>query len=142
MLDEYVANASADTRFALFVLGAFAVLAVVLAAIGVYGVVSYATARRTREIAVRLALGADGPRIVRLVVREGFGWTAGGIGAGLLGALVLSRYLSSLLFDVGERDPITYLGVAFLLGAIAFVATALPAIRAVRVDPMLALRSE
>jgi putative ABC transport system permease protein len=142
MLDEYVANASADTRFALFVLGAFAVLAVVLAAIGVYGVVSYATARRTREIAVRLALGADGPRIVLLVVRDGFGWTAAGIGTGLLGALVLSRYLSSLLFHVGARDPITYLGVAFLLGAIAVVATALPAIRAVRVDPMLALRTE
>jgi putative ABC transport system permease protein len=124
------------------VLGAFAVLAVVLAAIGVYGVVSYATARRTREIAVRLALGADGRRIVALVVSDGFGWTLGGIGAGLLGALALSRYLSSLLFHVGERDPMTYLGVALLLVVIAFVATALPAIRAVRVDPMLALRSE
>ena len=141
-LGDYVADASADTRFALVVLGAFAVLAVVLAAIGVYGIVSYATARRTREIAVRLALGADGRRIVALVVRDGFGWTFGGIGAGVLGALALSRYLSSLLFHVGERDAITYLGVALLLVVVAFVATALPAIRAVRVDPMVALRSE
>jgi putative ABC transport system permease protein len=141
-LDEYVADASADTRFALFVLGAFAVLAVILAAIGVYGIVSYATARRTREIAVRLALGADGRRIVSLVVREGLGWITAGIGTGILGALLLSRYLSSLLFHVGERDPITYIGVALLLVAIALVATALPAIRAVRVDPMLALRTE
>jgi putative ABC transport system permease protein len=142
LLGDYVAAASADTRFALFVLGTFAVLAVVLAAIGVYGVVAYATARRTREIAVRLALGADGRRIVALVVREGIGWTAAGIGAGVVGALALSRYLSSLLFHVGERDPITYVGVALLLVAIALVATALPAIRAVRVDPMLALRAE
>ena len=142
LLDDYVSAASADSRFALFVLGAFAVLAVVLAAIGVYGVVSYATARRTREIAVRLALGADRRRIVVLVVREGFGWTAGGIGAGVLGALALSRYLSSLLFHVGERDPVTYLSVAMLLAVIAVVATAIPAVRAVRVDPMLALRSE
>jgi putative ABC transport system permease protein len=105
-------------------------------------VVSYATARRTREIAVRLALGADKRRVVVLVVREGFGWTAAGIGAGVLGALALSRYLSSLLFHVGERDPMTYLNVATLLVVIAVVATAIAAVRAVRVDPMLALRSE
>src|SRR5262249_28760218 len=90
LLEDYVADASADTRFALFILGAFAALAVVLAGIGVYGVVAYATARRTREIAVRLALGADGRRIVALVVREGIGWTAAGICAGVLGALALS----------------------------------------------------
>jgi len=142
LLDDYVAAASADTRFALFVLGTFAFLAVILAAIGVYGVVAYATARRTHEIAVRLALGADGRRIVALVVREGIGWSAAGIAAGILGALALSRYLSSLLFQVGERDPITYLSVALLLVVIAFVATALPALRAVRADPMTALRSE
>lgn len=142
LLDDYVSDASADTRFALFVLGVLSALAVVLAAVGVYGVVAYATARRTREIAVRLALGADGRRIVGLVVRDGLGWTAAGIGAGLLGALALSRYLSSLLFHVGERDPLTYLGVALLLVVIAVVATALPAVRAVRVDPMLTLRSD
>jgi predicted permease len=142
LLDDYVSDAFADTRFAVFVLGVLSALALVLATVGVYGVVAYATARRTREIAVRLALGADGRRIVGLVIRDGLGWTAAGILAGVLGALVLSRYVSSLLFDVGERDPITYLSVAMLLVVIAVVATAVPAIRAARVDPMLALRAE
>src|SRR5262249_31713017 len=102
-LDAYVADASADTRFALFVLGAFAVLAVILTAVGVYGVVAYSTARRTREIAVRLALGAAPRRIVTLVVREGSVWTLAGLVSGFVGALALSRYLASLLFGVGER---------------------------------------
>lgn len=141
-LEDYVADASADTRFALFVLGAFASLALALTAIGVYGIVAYATARRTREIAVRLALGADGSRIVALVVRDGLMWTALGLAGGVAGALALSRYLSSLLFKVGERDPITFVAVALLLAAIALVATLIPALRAVRIAPMLALRSE
>ena len=141
-LDSMVESASADTRFALFVLTVFAITAVVLTAIGVYGVVAYATARRTREIAVRLALGADASRIVGLVVREGAVWTGAGVAAGLAGALVLSRYLSALLFNVGARDPFTFAAVSVLLVLIALVATAVPAIRAVRVDPMLALRSE
>jgi len=141
-LDDYVADASADTRFALFVLGAFAVLALILTAVGVYGVVAYSTARRTREIAVRLALGATPRRIVALVVRDGSVWTAGGLLAGLAGALALSRYLATLLFGVSERDPITFALVALLLGGVALAATIVPALRAVRVDPMLALRSE
>jgi len=124
------------------VLTAFAITAVVLTTIGVYGVVAYATARRTREIAVRLALGADAARIVALVLREGAAWTAIGVVAGLAGALALSRYLSALLFNVGTRDPLTFATVAALLAIVALAATALPAIRAVRVDPMLALRSE
>jgi predicted permease len=141
-LDSLVADASADTRFALFVLAVFAVTAVVLTAIGIYGVVAYATARRTREIAVRLALGADAGRIVALVLREGAAWTVLGVAAGLAGALALSRYLGALLFKVSTRDPLTFAAVATLLALVALVATALPAIRAVRVDPMLALRSE
>jgi putative ABC transport system permease protein len=141
-LESLVDDASADTRFAMFALGVFAVLAVVLTGIGVYGVVAYSTARRTREIAVRLALGADVSRIVALVVRDGLAWTVGGIAAGTIGALALSRFLSSLLFGVGPHDPITFVGVALLLGVIAVAATALPAVRAVRVDPMLALRTE
>jgi putative ABC transport system permease protein len=141
-LDSLVDDAAADTRFALFVLTVFAITAVVLTAIGVYGVVAYATARRTREIAVRLALGADSARIVGLVLREGAIWTAAGVAAGLTGALGLSRYLSALLFNVGTHDPLTFGSVAALLALVALVATALPAIRAVRVDPMLALRSE
>jgi hypothetical protein len=142
LLEDYVADASADTRFALFVLGVFAVLATVLTAIGVYGVTAYATARRTREIAVRLALGADRRRIVGLVLREGWLWTAGGLTAGVAGALLLSQYLRTLLFEVGERDPLTFVGVAAVLGTVTLLATIVPAINALRVDPMLALRSE
>ena len=123
-------------------LAVFALTAVVLTAIGVYGVVAYATARRTREIAVRRALGADARGIVALVLREGAVWTAAGIAAGVAGALGLSRYLSTLLFNVGTHDPLTFAAVALLLAIVALVATALPAIRAVGVDPMLALRSE
>jgi putative ABC transport system permease protein len=140
LLADSVAGASADTRFALFVLGAFAVLAVTLTAIGVYGVVAYATARRAREIAVRLALGADARGIVALVVRGSLTWTAAGAVAGLAGALALSRYLRALLFGVGERDPLTLAGVALLLALVATLAAAIPAIRAVRADPMRALR--
>ena len=141
-LQTLVDDASADTRFALFVLAVFAALALALTVIGVYGAVAYATARRTREIAVRLALGAAPARIVALVVREGSVWTAGGLLAGLAGALAMSRYLTSLLFGIGERDPITFAAVALLLGLVAVAATAVPALRAVRIDPMLALRSE
>jgi ABC-type antimicrobial peptide transport system permease subunit len=142
LLDEYVAGASADARFALFVFGAFAVVAVVLTALGVYGVVAYVTARRTREIAVRLALGAEPKRIVGLVLRDAVSWTVGGVAGGLAGALVLTRQLDSLLFRVGPTDAATFIAVAVLLVAVSLAATALPAIRAVRLDPMLALRSE
>ena len=142
LLEDYVTDASADTRFALFVLGVFALLATILTAIGVYGVTAYATARRTREFAVRLALGADGGRIVALVLRDGWLWTAGGLTVGLAGALLLSQYLRALLFAIGEHDPVTFASVAALLGGVALVATVVPAINALRVDPMRALRSE
>jgi ABC-type antimicrobial peptide transport system permease subunit len=139
---DYVADASADTRFALFVLGVFAVLALILAAVGVYGVVAYGTARLMREMAMRRALGADARLIVALVPREGLRWTLVGVVAGMSGALLLSRYLTTLLFNVGPRDPLTLVAVAVLVGAVALAATAVPALRAVRVDPMLALGSE
>jgi len=142
LLDDYVAEASADTRFALFVLGAFALVAVVLTALGIYGVVAYVTARRTREIAVRLALGAQPRGIVGLVLCDGAAWTLGGLAAGLAGALALTRYLDSLLFHVSATDAFTFAVVGGLLALVALAATAIPAIRAVRVDPMLALRSE
>lgn len=142
LLDDSVAEASADTRFALFVLGVFAAVALLLTAVGVYGVVAYATARRTREIAVRLALGADARGIVALVVREGAAWALVGIGAGIGGAFVLSNYLRVLLFHVGARDPFTFAGVAAVLALVSLAATALPALRAVRIDPMLALRAD
>ncbi len=141
-LEDYVSAASADTMFALFVFSVFAIIAVVLTSVGVYGVVAYTTARRTREIAVRRALGADARAIVMLVLREGLAWTAGGVLAGATGARLLSRWLESLLFQVKSTDAPTLIVVAALLAAIALVASALPAIRAVGVDPMGALRSE
>ena len=141
-LSDYVREASADTRFALFVLGAFAALAVMLTAIGVYGVVAYATARRTREIAVRLALGANKWRIISLVVREGAMWSLAGLAAGAIGARVLTRYVESLLFHVTPNDALTFSVVGALLAIVTLVATILPASRAVHVDPMLALRGD
>jgi hypothetical protein len=117
-------------------------LALVLTAVGVYRSVAYVTARRTREIAVRRALGARGARIVALVVRKTACWGVAELAAGLAGAFALSRYLESLLFGVGARDSMTFLGVSVLLAAVAVAATVIPALRANRVDPMLALRSE
>jgi putative ABC transport system permease protein len=142
LLDDYVSDASADTRFALFVFGIFAVLAVVLAGVGVYGVVAYAMALRTREFAVRLALGASPRRLVALVLRDGAAWTVLGLAAGLAGAAILTRYLESLLFRVGAHDAVTFVAVALLLAAVALAASVVPALRATRVDPMRALRSE
>jgi ABC-type antimicrobial peptide transport system permease subunit len=141
LLNDSVSDAAADTRFALFVLGAFGLLALALTAIGVYGSVAYVTSRRTREIALRLALGARAPRIVSMVIRESAAWTGAGLAIGIAGALALSRYLSSLLFGVGARDPLTF-ALVIALGSTALAATIIPALRAVRVDPMLALRAE
>jgi putative ABC transport system permease protein len=142
LLSDYVAAASADTRFALFVLGAFALLAVTLTIIGVYAVVAYATAQRRREIALRLALGADRRRIVSLVVRQGAFWVVGGLIVGVVGARLLTGYIAGLLFEVTENDVATFAGVAVGLTAIALIATAIPAIRAARLDPMLSLKAE
>ena len=142
LLEDDVREASADTRFGLFVIGVLAVFAVVLAAVGVYAVVAYAMARRTREMAVRLALGASRKRLVALVLGEGMIWTFAGLAAGLAGAAALSRYLESLLFRVGPYDGLTFTAVAALLTVVALGASAVPALRAARVDPMLALRGE
>jgi putative ABC transport system permease protein len=141
-LQDIVDNQRADTRFALLVLGAFAVLSLVLTAVGVYGVVAYSTARRTRELAVRRAIGASAPHIVALVIGEGLGWTGLGIVAGAVGARVLGRSLGSLLYGVSAADPATFVAMAAGLAVVALLASALPALRAARVDPMLALRAE
>jgi len=141
-LTETIGHSIAQRRFTMLVLGAFAAVALLLAAVGVHGVLSHAVARRTREIGIRMALGAD-PRGVRaLVVSEGAALAGVGIAVGLAAALALSRLLTTLLFGVSDRDPAIYAGSALALGAVALVATVLPARRAARVDPMEALRSE
>lgn len=141
-LQDIVDSQRSDTRFALLVLGAFAVLALVLTAVGVYGVVAYSTARRMRELAVRRAIGASAWHIIALVVGEGLSWTLLGIAAGALGARILGGALGSLLYGVSATDPTTFVAMAAGLAVVALVASALPALRAARVDPMLALRAE
>jgi ABC-type antimicrobial peptide transport system permease subunit len=129
-------------RFPLYVVGAFALTALLLAIVGIYGVVSYSVAQRTREMGIRMALGAQPRSLVRLVMRHG-GWMAIlGIGAGVLFALVLGRFAESLLYGVRPSDPLTYACVAVVLAAVAVGATILPARRATRVDPALALRAD
>ena len=109
---------------------------------GVYGVLSYSVAQRTQEIGVRMAIGAERAQILRLVLRGGMAWALAGIAIGLLGAFALSRVLGTLLFEVGARDPITYSAVGVMLALVAMLACYIPAARATRIDPVIALRAE
>jgi putative ABC transport system permease protein len=141
-MDDIVQKLIAPRRFKLGLLGSFAVLALVLGAIGLYGVISYAVTERTHEIGVRMALGAKREDVLRLVVGQGFKLTLLGVAVGLGGALVLTRFLSSLLYDVRPTDPLTFGAVSLLLMAVALLAAYIPAHRAMKVDPMVALRHE
>ena len=127
-------------RFAMLLLGIFAAVALVLAAVGLYGVISYSVAQRTREIGIRMALGARSRDVVRMVVRRGMRLTAIGLVIGVGSALAVTRFLASLLFAVQPYDPPTLLTVAAILAGVAWLASFLPARRAARVDPMMALR--
>jgi putative ABC transport system permease protein len=141
-LEEQVANSVADRRFSLILLGSFAVIALVLAAVGVYGVMAYAVSQRTHEIGLRMALGARVGGVVTLVMKQGLRWVVVGIALGISGAFVLTRLMESLLFGVTTTDPLTFVGVPFVLAAVAFLANLIPALRASRVDPIKALRYE
>jgi len=129
-------------RFQGLVVAVFATLALLLAAVGIYGVISYSVAQRTREFGVRVALGAQVSDIIRLVLGHGVGLAARGVVLGLLGGAVLTRYLQSLLYQVQPRDPLVFLGVALGLGAVALVAVSVPAWRATAVDPLVAMRPD
>jgi putative ABC transport system permease protein len=120
----------------------FAAIALLLSALGIYGVMAYTTTQRRHEIGIRLALGARGADVLRLVVGQGMRLVLIGLAAGLFGAWVLSRALASQLFGITAQDPVTYVTVALLLGAVALAATWLPARRATRVDPMISLRAD
>ena len=141
-LDEYISGSVAQRRFMAMLLAIFAGVAMLLAAVGLYGVMSYGVAQRTHEIGVRMALGAESSHVLRLVVGQGLRLTVLGLALGCLAALAASRLLSSMLFGVAGNDPATFAAVAALFLGVALAACYIPALRAARVDPLVALRHE
>jgi predicted permease len=141
-MDETVARSIGQKRFTMTLLAAFAGIALLLASVGIYGVLSYLVGQRTQEIGVRMALGAQRLHVLRMILGDGARMTLTGIAIGLVTALVLTRLMSSLLFGVKPTDPLTFSAVALLLCGIAMLACYVPARRAMRVDPMIALRRE
>jgi predicted permease len=141
-MDQLLADSLSRSRFTMLLLGIFAVVALVLAAVGIYGLIAYSVTQRTQELGIRIALGAERRDVLRLVFVQGTRLTLLGVAIGVLGALALSRLLGSLLFGVSATDPLTFAGVACLLVVVALLACFFPARRATRVDPMVALRYE
>ena len=141
-LHDWLDESAAQPRFTTTLSGVFALVALLLAAVGVYGVLSYSVSQRTQEIGVRMAIGAERSQIMGLVLRGGMGWALAGIVTGLLGAFALSNVLGTLLFEVRARDPITYSAVGVMLALVAMLACYIPAARATRIDPVTALRAE
>jgi len=138
-MEQYTAMSLMPRRTAMILATAFGIVALLLAAIGMYGVLAYLVAQRTREIGVRLALGSTTRGIMRLVLREGAALVASGLAIGLVGALALREVLASQIFGLGALDPMVIGAAVFVLGATAFVACALPARRAAQVNPAIAL---
>ena len=132
----------ARTSFTLVVLGIAGVMALLLGTVGLYGVIAYSVSQRTREIGIRMAIGAQRKDVMSLVLGEGMSVILLGLAVGLAGALALTKFLSSLLFGVTATDPLTFASVAVLLAVVALAACYIPARRALLVDPMLALRYE
>jgi predicted permease len=141
-MEDRVRDSLARRRFSMVMLGLFAFLALAIATIGIYGVMAYMVSQGTREIGIRLALGATPAHILRLVVRQGMVLAAVGVGIGLIGAFALTRLMGSLLFGVQSTDPLTFVVIAMLLAVIALLASYIPARRAARIDPMVSLRCE
>jgi ABC-type antimicrobial peptide transport system permease subunit len=141
-MDEVIAASIAPRRTNTILLVLFGALAVLLATVGVYAVLSYGVGQRTREIGVRVALGAQRRDVIRMIVGDGVRLTVLGVGIGLLGAYWLSRFVSSLLYGVSPQDPRVFIAAPIVLAAVAAVAAWIPALRATRVDPITALREE
>ena len=141
-MDEIVAKSMAARRFALEILGIFAIVAFLLVCVGIYGVMAYAISQRTGEIGLRMALGARRSDILRIVLSEAGLIVVAGVGAGLMGSLVLTRFLQTLLFDIKPTDPLTFGTLTILLAGVALLASFIPARKASRIDPLVALRHE
>jgi putative ABC transport system permease protein len=141
-LDDYVSASMASRKFVSILCGCFAGTGLLLAVVGLFGVMSYTVSQRTHELGVRVAVGAEKVDILRLILSQGMGMTLVGILVGLVGTLGISRVLASELYGIKPNDPITFLGVAVMLAGVAFLACYLPARRATRVDPIVALRYE
>ncbi len=141
-MEQWLAESLARRRFAMLSLGLFALVAMLLAAVGIYGVMSYSVAQRTREIGIRVALGAQTRNVLKLVISQGMLLAGVGVGAGLIAAFAITRVMASLLFGVGATDPLTFAAIALLLASVALLACWIPARRAANVDPMIALRHE
>ena len=141
-LEEIQADSMAGTSFAMVMLAIAASVALLLGVVGIYGVIAYVATQRTREIGIRIALGAEAGDVRKMFLRQGLRLTASGIALGIAAALLITRVMAALLFGVGPADPITYAAVSAVLAAVALVATYLPARRASRVDPVIALRAE
>ncbi len=142
MIEELFSDSLAERRFSMLLLGIFALVALFVAAAGLYGVISYLVAQRTREVGIRIAVGARPADVMRLVVGQGAALAAAGVACGILAALALTRFLAGMVYGIGTTDPVTFAGVAGVLLGVAVLASWVPARRAVRVDPMVALREE
>ena len=141
-MDDYFALNLGRARFQALLLSLFAGFALLLTAVGLYGVMAQAVAQRTHEIGVRMAMGASRESLRSMILRRGTGLALAGTGLGIVGALALARLLESLLYQIPPRDPLTYVGVCAILSGVALAASYIPALRATRVDPMVALRYE
>jgi putative ABC transport system permease protein len=141
-MEELMASAVGQRRLSTLLLGVFAAIALLLAALGIYGVMAFDVSRRTQEMGLRMALGAARGRVLALVMRQGMQLAAAGLVLGLIGSVIAGRLIESQLFGIRTIDPATYLVVAVALGLVAIAATLVPAFRATRVDPMEALRYE
>jgi ABC-type antimicrobial peptide transport system permease subunit len=141
-MDEHLSNSVAGRRFQMLLLGVFAGVALVIAMVGIYGVISYAVSGRTREIGIRMALGAQASDVLRMVIWQGMSLALIGVAVGLAVALALTRVMKNLLFEVSATDPATFALIAMLLVVVALIASYIPARRATKVDPLVALRNE